>query len=148
MAHSPAFQRFLQSTDVNAQRWRDGKGYDLDAVEEMTDDERAEVVRMMSERQPTTWREVEVLIVLDPAMAEEALDRAEGNQPPQEISRTRATHKKKAEPPRTPAFKRFMGVMEKHIADWPDGVGYDIAAVAEMNNAERAEILHMLTHRG
>src|SRR4051794_7356667 len=100
MAHSPAFERFLRSTDMNAQRWRDGKGYDLDAAEERTDDERAKVVRMMSERHPIAWREVEVLIVLDPAMAEEARDRAEGKQPPEEPSRTRATHKKKAEPPR------------------------------------------------
>jgi hypothetical protein len=156
MAHSAAFTRFVESARPDSARWRAGKGYDLDAVEQMTDDERGEVVRLMCDRQTITWREVEVLIVLDPVVAEQALDRAEAKDAAGEseaavVSKRSAKAKPTSsivEPKRTPAYKRFMAGMETNIMQWPDGQTYDLAAVGEMNEAERAEIVQMLRHRG
>ncbi|HSV13415.1 MAG TPA: hypothetical protein VLI90_04105 [Tepidisphaeraceae bacterium] len=158
MAQSPAFTRFMDSAKPDSDRWRAGKGYDLDAVEEMTDDERAEVVRFLCDRETITWREVEVLIVLDPVVAEQALDRAEGKRSSEDevVARRSAKLKSKsnkramasAEPTHTPAYTRFMAKMNEHIMQWPDGQTYDVSAIAEMNDVERTEIVQLLGHRG
>jgi flagellar hook-basal body complex protein FliE len=145
MAHSPAFTRFMESAEPDAARWRAGKGYDLDAVEEMTDDERAEAVKFLCDRQTITWREVEVLIILDPVVAEQALDRAEGK-PPAEDSKPKKK-KRTAEPKHTAAFKQFRKTIEQSIIQ-SDGVVYDITSLAEMTEAERAEIAQLLVNRG
>ena len=50
MQHTPAYTRFLASMQMTFDKWHDGEGYDIDALEEMTDDERAEITLMIKRR--------------------------------------------------------------------------------------------------
>jgi hypothetical protein len=53
-----AVQRFLDSMVIDYEKWHDGIGYDLKAIDEMTETERREVARMLASREQG-WREVE-----------------------------------------------------------------------------------------
>jgi hypothetical protein len=64
---------FLASMPLDLERWRDGIGYDLQAVHEASTAERAQIERLMLQLSPTTWREVEVLALLDTPAAHTAL---------------------------------------------------------------------------
>jgi hypothetical protein len=66
MNPSPAFQRFVDSTAIDYEKWHDGEGYDLAALREMTPGERKQVEQMMTDR-TIEWREIEVLEALDSA---------------------------------------------------------------------------------
>jgi hypothetical protein len=70
MPHTPAYTRFIASLEMTFDKWHDGEGFDLDAIEEMTDEERHEVARLIKRRRPITWREIEALTILDPQAAE------------------------------------------------------------------------------
>jgi hypothetical protein len=71
-----ALDAFMASVPLDLARWRDGIGYDLAAVRAATDAERATIERLMLTRTPITWREVEVLALLDTAAAQAALREA------------------------------------------------------------------------
>ena len=61
--YSPAYQTFLASMKIGLNEWREGIGYDLAALEKVSDFERDELVQMLGERLKRTpnWREVEAL---------------------------------------------------------------------------------------
>jgi len=61
--YSPAYQTFLGSMKIGLNEWREGIGYDLGALENVSDLERDELVQMLGERLKRTpdWREVEAL---------------------------------------------------------------------------------------
>jgi hypothetical protein len=75
MQYTPAFGRFVASTRLDHDRWRDGVGYDLKALEEIAVAERAQALEMLTGRE-ITWREVEALAVMDLPAAREAVDAA------------------------------------------------------------------------
>lgn len=70
--HTP-LERFMASLAMDRSRWHDGIGYDLEAVREASDAERETIERHMLMRSPATWREVEVLALLDTPVARAAL---------------------------------------------------------------------------
>lgn len=59
-----AYQRFIASMAMDVDTWRDGIGYDLDALRELTPDERESIRAMLKGR--TDWRDAEALAALDP----------------------------------------------------------------------------------
>jgi len=61
--HSPAYDAFLASMNIGMSEWRDGIGYDLGALENVTASERIELAQLMGERLKSNpgWREVEAL---------------------------------------------------------------------------------------
>jgi hypothetical protein len=59
-AHTPAYARFLDSLEMNYERWHDGDGIDLAAADELTDGEWLSAVALLRAR-PQTWRETEAL---------------------------------------------------------------------------------------
>lgn len=59
---SPAYQRFIASMQMDYEKWHDGIGYDLDALADMSADERTQVTTMLRGR--TDWRDAEALEAL------------------------------------------------------------------------------------
>ena len=71
-----AVDRFLASMERNLERWRDGIGYDLAALGEMTAEERAGVEAMLLARDPPLWCDLEALAQLDTPAARRAIQAA------------------------------------------------------------------------
>jgi hypothetical protein len=62
--HSPAYERFMASTNIDYTRWHDGEPYDLDAIAELRGAERAEVEQWLLTRSGEDWRDLEGLLAL------------------------------------------------------------------------------------
>ncbi|HEX2932480.1 MAG TPA: hypothetical protein VHV54_22320 [Candidatus Binatia bacterium] len=75
---SAAFGRFLKSLTIGLEEWREGTGYDLSALGEMTPDERAAIERKLIEHlaDPGDWRDVEALAALATPTALAAVEKA------------------------------------------------------------------------
>jgi hypothetical protein len=76
--HSQAYKTFISSMEITVDDWRDGNGYDLDALDEVSQTERDELVKVLSEtlqRQPD-WRQAEALGAIGTAAAIAALQSA------------------------------------------------------------------------
>jgi hypothetical protein len=80
--HSDAYRRFIRSMNIGYDEWRDGTPYDLDALELMTDDERAEAEAMLVARPNRQWRDLQALVRLGTPAAMDAArhDRAHGDE--------------------------------------------------------------------
>jgi len=75
-APSDAARRFRESMAMDYEKWRDGVGYDLAALAEMSGEERREVEALISSRGVADWRDVEALAALDGARQRAALREA------------------------------------------------------------------------
>jgi hypothetical protein len=79
MRHTAAFDRFLQSMKLDYEKWREGEGYDLTAIPEMTPAERDEIVELLAgdgHAREVTWREVDALARIDSGYARACVDEA------------------------------------------------------------------------
>lgn len=65
--------RFRDSMSLNVERWREGTGYDLDAIRQATREERDDIERLLIGRGVLSWRDVEALAELGTPAAREAL---------------------------------------------------------------------------
>lgn len=68
--------RFEQSLHIDYEKWHDGIGYDLDAIREASQEERAAIEASLLQQDLRDWRDVEALAVLDTPGARAALARA------------------------------------------------------------------------
>jgi len=68
-------QEFLDSMNIDSERWHDGVGYAIDAIERMTDEEQQRASAMLAVRD-VTWRELEAFAKLDLPECRAAIDRA------------------------------------------------------------------------
>ncbi len=72
---SDAYRRFAESKLMDYEKWHDGVGYDLDALAEMTDEEREGVVSdLISHVQD--WRDLEALHFVGTVAAHAAIEKA------------------------------------------------------------------------
>lgn len=62
---SPIVKRFVDSMEMNYERWHDGIGYDLEAIEAASPKERSQIEEMMLTKRISDWRDVEALMALD-----------------------------------------------------------------------------------
>src|ERR1051325_9887261 len=69
-------QRFLNSMAMSYDRWHDGIGYDLEAIDEMTDDEKAAVIGLLIKESSQPWRNFEELQHINTPLAISAIKRA------------------------------------------------------------------------
>ncbi|MEP7364863.1 MAG: hypothetical protein ABI972_16540 [Acidobacteriota bacterium] len=53
------------SVEIDQEMWRDGTGYDLEAIREAGAEERAAIERMVLEHSPRGWRDVEAMAELN-----------------------------------------------------------------------------------
>jgi HEAT repeat protein len=75
MRKSDAYNTFIASMRITVDEWRDGIGFDLDALENVTKSERDELVKILTERLKTNpdWREVEALAAIGTPAAKKAI---------------------------------------------------------------------------
>jgi hypothetical protein len=65
--------RFIESMNIDYEKWHDGVGYDLEALNEANKEEREAIERILVNRSPLGWRDVEALAILDTPRARSAL---------------------------------------------------------------------------
>ena len=82
---SAAFARFLKSMTIGLEEWREGTGYDLSCLNEMTPDERTAVERKLIEHlaDPADWRDVVALAALATPTALAAVEKARKHPDPE-----------------------------------------------------------------
>lgn len=69
-----AWQRFAHSKQIDYDRWKEGTGYDLEALASLSAESQRLVERQLTP--PSGWRDVEALAALDTPTAQETLRRA------------------------------------------------------------------------
>jgi hypothetical protein len=69
-------QRFYASMVMDYEKWHDGIGYDLDAIEEMTEGQVREVEAKLIRHQPRDWRDIEALACIDSPAARKEVEAA------------------------------------------------------------------------
>lgn len=69
-------ERFRESMEMNLERWRDGTGYDLEALAAATPGERAQIETLLLQHGVRDWRDVQALAALDTPDARQALRQA------------------------------------------------------------------------
>ena len=57
--------RFIESMKIDYEKWHDGIGYDIKALEEATNEERKEIERILLNRNKRDWRDIEALAILN-----------------------------------------------------------------------------------
>jgi hypothetical protein len=82
---SQAYIGFVASMTMTLEKWREGIGFDLAALKNVSDSERASLVKMLEERLETDgdWREIEALGEIGTTEAKEAIRRAIGHGSPE-----------------------------------------------------------------
>ena len=68
-----AYARFLASMTYDREKWHDGIGYDLGALDEATADERRRIETLLLDRQPPDWRDLEALARIGSPAARHAI---------------------------------------------------------------------------
>ena len=71
-------RRFLESLQIGYEEWREGEGYDLQALDQIQGDERKEMESLLVDRlhEDGGWREIEALAHLGTPTAKDAIRRA------------------------------------------------------------------------
>lgn len=59
------YERFVRSMVIDYEKWHDGIGYDLEAIQEAPEDERLRIEAELLRRSPSDWNDVEALAALD-----------------------------------------------------------------------------------
>ncbi len=65
--------RFIESMKIDYEKWHDGIGYDLKALAEANREEREKIERILVNRNPLDWRDIEALATLDSHKARSTL---------------------------------------------------------------------------
>ena len=65
--------RFIKSVKIDYEKWHDGIGYDLTALAEANREEREKIERILVNRNPLDWRDIEALATLDSHKARSTL---------------------------------------------------------------------------
>lgn len=66
-------RRFEKSMEINYEKWHDGAGYDIDAIELASPEERKAIQQMLIHHSPRDWRDIEALVQFDTKSAREAI---------------------------------------------------------------------------
>jgi hypothetical protein len=70
---SPLVARFRSSMVIDYEKWHDGVGYDLTLIKSATPEERADIEKILIDRDARDWRDIEALAALDSPAARKAL---------------------------------------------------------------------------
>ena len=83
--------RFLQSMEMNYEKWHDGTGYDLELLPTMSPQELDEIETILINHRPRDWRDIEALADIDSPRARKAIEAALKDSDPQ-VRREAANH--------------------------------------------------------
>lgn len=61
---STAYERFMASTEIDYDRWKEGEGYDLEALRAMEPDEQFRIEHRLLGRVDQDWRDLDALLAL------------------------------------------------------------------------------------
>lgn len=61
---SDAYERFMASTEIDYDRWKEGEGYDLEALGQILGGERLDVEQWLFDRAGNDWRDLEALMAI------------------------------------------------------------------------------------
>jgi hypothetical protein len=61
---SAAYERFLASTEINYDRWKEGEGYDLEALGSLEGRELLDVEQWLFDRAGNDWRDLQALMAI------------------------------------------------------------------------------------
>lgn len=75
-AEGSPLERFRRSMSIDYRMWRDGIGYDLDAIDQASPDELEAIEGMVIDHAPRGWRDIEALAELDTPRARGAMAEA------------------------------------------------------------------------
>ena len=70
---SAAYERFMASTDIDYDRWREGEGYDLEALRGLDPDEAFRAEQWLLARAGQDWRDLEGLLAVGSEAARAAV---------------------------------------------------------------------------
>jgi len=75
MPHSKAYEQFIASMTLTMEDWREGNGYDLDALDEFPKREHSDLIKVLQERiaRLADWRDAEALATMGTTAAIDAL---------------------------------------------------------------------------
>jgi hypothetical protein len=65
--------RFIESMNIDYEKWHDGVGYDLEALKSANNKEREAIERILVNRNPPDWRDIEALAILNTPRARSAI---------------------------------------------------------------------------
>jgi hypothetical protein len=68
--------RFEKSMEIDYEKWHDGIGYDLDAIQLATPMEREAIEQILIHHSPRDWRDIEALAQIDTEKAQEIIKNA------------------------------------------------------------------------
>jgi hypothetical protein len=71
-----AGNRFIASMTMTFDMWHDGTGYDLDALAQLTPSERDAIEKLLINRRPRDWRDIEALAQIDSPRARAEVEAA------------------------------------------------------------------------
>jgi hypothetical protein len=73
-ARTPAYDRFIASMQMDYMKWHDGTGYDLDALSEVSKNERRELEATLVRQKDDDWRVSEALAAIHSPASMRALE--------------------------------------------------------------------------
>jgi hypothetical protein len=68
-----AVERFLSSMIVDLEKWRDGIGYDLEAIAEASGNDREKIQAAVIRHEPRGWQDIEAMAALDTPVSRQAI---------------------------------------------------------------------------
>ena len=68
--------RFVNSMKIDYEKWHDGIGYDIEAIEEANTREREAIESILLDKTPRDWRDIEALAILNTPRARSTILRA------------------------------------------------------------------------
>ena len=76
------YSRFVKSMEINYEKWRDGVGYDLEALREADAKEREAIEKILTDKTPRDWRDIQALATLNTSTSRETVlhSRGENNE--------------------------------------------------------------------
>lgn len=69
-------ERFQRSMVIDQEKWRDGIGYDIDALKEASESDLRTIEKILTEHQPRDWRDIEALAFINTPTARKVLSDA------------------------------------------------------------------------
>lgn len=83
IASDTPFRRFERSMVIDYEKWHDGIGYDLDALDDADEEELQTIEIILINHHPLDWRDIEALARLDTSKARDALRSAIDDEDPE-----------------------------------------------------------------
>jgi hypothetical protein len=126
---STAAKKFLASIEITQDMWRDGEGYDLEALDEIPESECEAIEGILISHKPRDWRDIEALAQFDSSPSRKAIEAALRHSNPK-LRREATRHvPEKVKPTK----RRALLIKTLNTKGWYDGLSEAIDEVEEFH---------------